>query len=150
MGMASIAQLKQMNGYSVSLKNVLLIWLVSLWIMIYHNDVHILLMKHQGIRKSELVVWKHYCGAPGDKWLVLDHYKIIKIISDKTQSLSKATILNCDNTKFCDTVAYVGGPSCQRRLWPFGECRLRVCQLHPPCIFIWPRVVSHPLEIICL
>ena len=31
----------------------------------------------------------------------------------------------CDNTKFRDKIAYVGGPSCRRRPWPFGERRSR-------------------------
>ena len=32
--------------------------------------------------------------------------------------------VNCDNTKFHDKIAYVGGPSFRRRPWPFGERRL--------------------------
>ena len=33
--------------------------------------------------------------------------------------------INCDNTKFRDKIAYVGGPSFRRRPWPFGDCRSR-------------------------
>ena len=29
--------------------------------------------------------------------------------------------INCDNIKFCDQQAYVGGPSFRRRPWPFGQ-----------------------------
>ena len=33
--------------------------------------------------------------------------------------------VNCDNTRFRDKIAYVGGPSFRRRPWPFGERRSR-------------------------
>ena len=32
--------------------------------------------------------------------------------------------VNCNNTKFCDKIAYVGDPSFPRRPWPFGDRRL--------------------------
>ena len=35
-----------------------------------------------------------------------------------------------DNTKFCDKIAYVGGPSFRRRPWPFGE--RRSCNIFHP------------------
>ena len=86
----------------------------------------------KGLRKQDGFRWKLY----ESKMAFFESSTKARLLSLKAlrkqdsfrwkpcESLSKAEKhVNRDNTKFCDKIAYVGGPSFRRRPWPFGECR---------------------------
>ena len=94
--------------------------------------------------KQDDLIWKLHESSTKAGWLLLkalqtqDDFHESRIRMTFVESSTKAECLSFntlwkpfkkhvkrENTKFCDKMAYVGGPSFRRRPWPFGQCCYR-------------------------